>query len=228
MAPELFALGSMRQSVAGEGRSMVRCDSRLMTRRALSAMFLRLGGREATLKRPVAPGGGLVRSKAAGAPGHRLRPPALDCGLDGQRPHLISAHLARRDRTAMQPSSKACVRASVDPKQGRRPSRWPGCSITRSSAAAQVQPIRRLGDDIRGQLILDEGDAVAQLQLAFLEALHLDHVGAGRVLQRGDRGVEVAMLLLQARKLRPKLTFFLFCHRRLGRAWHAVGTLLGR
>jgi hypothetical protein len=36
------------------------------------------------------------------------------------------------------------------------------------------------------------------------------------------------MLLLQARKLRPKLTFFLFCHRRLGRAWHAVGTLLGR
>ena len=26
------------------------------------------------------------------------------------------------------------------------------------------------------------------------------------------------MLLLQARKLRPKLAFFLFCHRRLGRA----------
>ena len=67
------------------------------------------------------------------------------------------------------------------------------------SAAAQVQPIRRLGDDIGGELILDEGDAVAQLQLAFLEALHLDHVGAGRFLQRGDRGVEVAMLLLQAR-----------------------------
>jgi hypothetical protein len=83
------------------------------------------------------------------------------------------------------------------------------------SAAAQVQPIRRLGDDIGGELILDEGDAVAQLQLAFLEALHLDHVGAGRVLQRSDRGVEVAMLLLQARKLRPKLAFFLFCHRRL-------------
>jgi hypothetical protein len=36
------------------------------------------------------------------------------------------------------------------------------------------------------------------------------------------------MLLLQARKLRPKLAFFLFCHRRLGRAWHAGGTLLGR
>ena len=56
----------------------------------------------------------------------------------------------------------------------------------------QVQPIRRLGDDIRGKLIR-----------------------AGRSLQRGDRGVEVAMLLLQVRKLRPKLAFFLFCHRRL-------------
>jgi hypothetical protein len=96
------------------------------------------------------------------------------------------------------------------------------------STAAQVQPIRRLGDDIGGELILDEGDAVAQLQLAFLEALYLDDVGAGRFLQRGDRSVEVAMLLLQARKLRPKLAFFLFCHRRLGRAWHAGGTLLGR
>jgi hypothetical protein len=36
------------------------------------------------------------------------------------------------------------------------------------------------------------------------------------------------MLLLQARKLRPKLAFFLFCHRRLGRAWHAGGMVLGR
>jgi hypothetical protein len=85
-----------------------------------------------------------------------------------------------------------------------------------------------LGDDIRGELVLDEGDAVAQLQFAFLQALHLDHVRAGRVLQGGDRGIEVAMLLLQARKLRPKLAFFLFCHRRLGRAWHAGGMVLGR
>jgi hypothetical protein len=38
----------------------------------------------------------------------------------------------------------------------------------------------------------------------------------GERLQRRNRGVEVAMLLLQARKLRPKLAFFLWCHRRLG------------
>jgi hypothetical protein len=36
------------------------------------------------------------------------------------------------------------------------------------------------------------------------------------------------MLLQQPRKLRPKLAFFFFCHRRLGRAGHAGGTGLGR
>ena len=73
-------------------------------------------------------------------------------------------------------------------------------------------------DNIRRELVLDEGDAVAQLQLALLQALHLDDVGARRLLQRRNRGVEVAMLLLQARQLRPKLAFFLLRHRRLGRA----------
>ncbi len=75
-----------------------------------------------------------------------------------------------------------------------------------------------LGDDIRRELVFDKGDAVAQVQLALLQALNLDDVGAWRSLQRSNRGVEVAMLLLQARKLRPKLAFFLLRHRRLGRA----------
>ena len=34
------------------------------------------------------------------------------------------------------------------------------------------------------------------------------------VLQGGDRGVEVAVLLLQPRQLLPQLAFFLFGHRR--------------
>jgi hypothetical protein len=55
------------------------------------------------------------------------------------------------------------------------------------------------------------------LQLALLQALHLDDVGARRILQCSNRGIEVAMLLLQARQLRPKLAFFLLRHRRLGR-----------
>ena len=72
-------------------------------------------------------------------------------------------------------------------------------------------------NDVRRELVFDEGDAIAQLQLALLQALDLDDVCAGRFLQRGNRGIEIAMLLLEARKLRPKLAFFLFCHFRLGR-----------
>ena len=83
---------------------------------------------------------------------------------------------------------------------------------------ASTFPDHVLGDDIRRKLIFDKRDAVAQLQLALLEALNLDDIRAGRSLQRGDRGIEVAMLLLQAQKLRPKLAFFLLRHRRLGRA----------
>ena len=36
----------------------------------------------------------------------------------------------------------------------------------------------------------------------------------GDILQCNNRGVEVAMLLLQARQLLPELVFFLFGHRR--------------
>src|ERR1700722_19737481 len=81
-----------------------------------------------------------------------------------------------------------------------------------------------LRNDIRRELVFDEGDAVAQLQLAFLQPLNLNDVGAGRFLQCSNRGVEVAMLLQEVRKLRPKLAFFLFRHFRLGRA-QVVATL---
>ena len=55
----------------------------------------------------------------------------------------------------------------------------------------------------------------------------------GDILQRRDRGIEVAMLLLQARQLRPKLAFFLFRHFRLGGAFDlrlrcGLGTVSGR
>src|SRR5262249_50837202 len=70
------------------------------------------------------------------------------------------------------------------------------------------------GDDVRGELVFDERDAVAQEQLAFFEPLHLERVGADRVLQRADGGIEVPMLLLQAHERRAELAFFLFGHRR--------------
>jgi hypothetical protein len=51
------------------------------------------------------------------------------------------------------------------------------------------------------------------MQLALLQPLDLEQIRAGRDLQRFDGGVEVAVLLLQARKLRAELAFFLLGHR---------------
>ena len=109
------------------------------------------------------------------------------------------------------------------PRNPGRGARTCGCSHVRAQDRAPTKHVSpaygaRSRNDIRRQLVLDEGDAVAQLQLALLQALNLDDVGARRDLERRNRGIEVAMLLLQACKLRPKLAFFLLCHRRLGRA----------
>jgi hypothetical protein len=70
--------------------------------------------------------------------------------------------------------------------------------------------------DIRRQLVFDERDAVAQQELALFQALNLEYVSPGRRLERRNRSVEVAVRLLQTRKLRPKLAFFLLRHRCLG------------
>src|SRR6185437_4796353 len=55
----------------------------------------------------------------------------------------------------------------------------------------------RSGDDIRRDLVLDEGDAVAQLQLAFLQPLQPQQIRRRRLMKRVDRCVEIAVLLLQ-------------------------------
>src|SRR5882672_1352063 len=57
------------------------------------------------------------------------------------------------------------------------------------------------------------GDAIAQIELALLEPLHLQQVGAGRDFESRDGRIEVTMLLLQPRQLLPQLAFFLFAHR---------------
>jgi hypothetical protein len=56
------------------------------------------------------------------------------------------------------------------------------------------------GDDVGGDLVFDEGDAVAQQQLALLQALQPQQIGRRRLMQRIDRRVEVAVLLLQPGK----------------------------
>ncbi len=56
---------------------------------------------------------------------------------------------------------------------------------------------RELRNDIRRDLVLDEGDAVAQLQLALLQPLQPQQIRRGRLMQGIDRRVEIAVLLLQ-------------------------------
>jgi hypothetical protein len=70
-----------------------------------------------------------------------------------------------------------------------------------------------LSNDVGSELVLDIGNSVAQDELALFQALDLQKIGAWRVLQSGDRDIEVAVLLLQARQLLPQLAFFLFGHR---------------
>ena len=76
-------------------------------------------------------------------------------------------------------------------------------------------PIRgqpELGDDIRRDLVFDEGDAVAQLQLALLQPLQPQQIRRRRLMQRVDRRIEIAMLLLQPGKLVFELALIFVGH----------------
>jgi hypothetical protein len=77
--------------------------------------------------------------------------------------------------------------------------------------ARPAKPVRSR-NDVGRELVLDEGNAIPQEQFALLQALHLKQIGARGTLKRPNRSIEVAVLLQQARKLRAKLAFFLWCH----------------
>ena len=70
-----------------------------------------------------------------------------------------------------------------------------------------------LRNNVGGQLIFNKSYAVAQHQPAFLQALHLQDICTGGFLEGFDGRIEVAMLLEKTRQVRPKLAFFVFCHR---------------
>jgi hydrophobic/amphiphilic exporter-1 (mainly G- bacteria), HAE1 family len=65
---------------------------------------------------------------------------------------------------------------------------------------------------LRLRQIVDEGDAVTQLQLAFLQPLQPQQVRRRRLMQRIDRRIEIAMLLLQPGELGFKLALIIFGH----------------
>jgi hypothetical protein len=74
-----------------------------------------------------------------------------------------------------------------------------------------VGPLK-LGDDIRRNLILDKGDAVAQLQFAFFQTLQPQEVRRRRLMQGIYRRVEIAVLLLQPCKLGFEFALILVGH----------------
>jgi hypothetical protein len=87
------------------------------------------------------------------------------------------------------------VPARLTPDDGRdlasRPAP-PHCGDTKAAARSEV-----LGDNIRRYLIFDEGDAIAQLQLALFQPLQPQQIRRGRLMQGIDRRVEISVFLLQ-------------------------------
>ena len=69
------------------------------------------------------------------------------------------------------------------------------------------------GNDVGGELVFDLDDAITQMQLAFLQALHLQQVRSWRVVQRFDGNIEIAMLLAQLPELSPQFAFVILLHR---------------
>src|SRR5207248_3235275 len=120
-----------------------------------------------------------------------------------------------RQRGARRAGDQDPIPAATSLAGRRQPRRYGQVEERRDGALDQGDPRRRdpaaiaLRNNIRRELVLDEGDAVAQMQLALLQALDLELVEARRVLQCSNRGVEVAMLLLQSRQLLLQLTLFL-------------------
>ena len=70
----------------------------------------------------------------------------------------------------------------------------------------------RSSDDVRRDLVFDEGDAIAQLQLALLQPLQPQQIRCRRLMQRIDRRVEIAVLLLQPCELGFELALILVGH----------------
>lgn len=81
-----------------------------------------------------------------------------------------------------------------------------------NGAASGEDPGQASGDDIGGELVFNEGNPVAQPQLALFQALHLNDIAAGGRLKRLDGGVEIAMLLPQPLQLPPEFGFLILRH----------------
>jgi hypothetical protein len=81
-----------------------------------------------------------------------------------------------------------------------------------ANRTGRTKQVHRSGDDIGRDLVFDEGDAIAQLQFAFLQPLQPQQVRRRRLMQRVDRRIEITMLLLQPGELVFKLALIIVGH----------------
>jgi hypothetical protein len=74
-----------------------------------------------------------------------------------------------------------------------------------------------LSDNVRCDLIFDEGDTVAQLQLALFQPLQPQQIRRRRLMQGIDRRVEIAVFLLQPCELGLEFALIFVSHGLLNR-----------
>ena len=158
-----------------------------------------MGGRGARCRRPQpeSHGVGRVGMISAGVAGRVLKKvrrlvkplhgPASVVGAP-RGEMFMASRIHRRDSALIEPAFSRRMWIS---RSGRRA--WRMCHIAKTATI--------------------DTDLVAQHEFAFFKPLHLDQVGTGRRHQRLDRGIEVAMLLLQARQLLAQRNFFVVVHR---------------
>ena len=123
----------------------------------------------------------------------------------------IAAEISRFSAVPASPVSHAGRGRSLGSVHGlwRTGTRRPRVALT---AGWRPLPEAASGDDVGGDLVFDEGDAVAQQELALLQPLQAQQIRRGRLMQRVDRRVEVAVLLLQPGKLGLEFALILVGH----------------
>ena len=85
------------------------------------------------------------------------------------------------------------------------------CGLSRRAQAQHMQN-GGSGNDVGCDLVFDEGDTIAQLQFALLQPLQPQQIWGGRMMQRIDRRVQIAVLLLQPGELGMQLALIFVGH----------------
>ena len=120
----------------------------------------------------------------------------------------------RRRRRSMPPTAR-CMCANA--RSAACPSLGGGALASEHALNSPHVALRLAPSDasaiISGVIDLEPADLVAQDKLPLLQPLYLNQIGARRIGQSRNGGVEVAVFLLKARQLVAQLALFVFGHR---------------